>query len=69
MNDEAASGALMSESTDTAKSVPDKPAEPPQLDIDELHERAKAEVLSRYEGEGLWDEDVECLNVAITAFV
>lgn len=65
VNGEAATAALMASSSDAAK----KPRVAPELDVERLHEVARAEVLRAYEAEGLWDEDVECLNGALTTFV
>lgn len=51
------------------KSRLERSAMAPPVDTDRLCEVARAEVLRQYEAEGLWDEDVECLNAALTTFV
>lgn len=66
---EAASAALTAFSSDTGKSKLGKASTPSYFDVERLNEVARAEVLRIYEAEGLWDEDVECLNLAVTTFV
>ena len=67
-NGAAASAALMAFSADTARAKAQESAMPVSFDVQQLYEAARAEVLRVYEAEGLWDEDVECLNGALTVF-
>ena len=39
------------------------------LDVDSLYEEAQQRVLKRFEERGVWDEDILCLNVALTEFI
>lgn len=69
LRSEAASAALMAFSLDATRAKPGQPAALSPADVDRLDEIARAEVLRMYEAEDLWDEDVECLNAAVTTFV
>lgn len=68
-NAKAAEVALMAFSTDSSRSATVATPLPQNVNVGELYEQARAEVLRKYEGEGLWDEDLECLNVAVTTFI
>jgi len=68
LNREAANAALMAFSADTARAKAQEWTMPSSFDVHQLYEAARAEVLRMYEAEGLWDEDVECLNGALTVF-
>lgn len=69
LHSEAANAALTAFSSDATKSKLEKAPTPSYFDVERLNEVARAEVLRMYEAEGLWDEDVECLNAAVTTFV
>ena len=38
------------------------------VDLAFLYDLAQKEVLKRYQGQGVWDEDISCLNAALVDF-